>query len=310
MPTSSWKRRAFRVLDRVLPTVPFRYLPPKQSVRLAFNVVLNREPDAVGGPEYEAKLASGDLSRAGVAQALAHSEEFRRQVPITNILLSMHVSRSEFVAGLPRARRILDLGGTHQGFADGALVHLGYPYRFERLVVVDLPVEERDEIYQGGSAGAGVESELGPVEFAFHSMVDLRAYADESFDLVYSGQSIEHVTEADGDTVVREAFRVLAPGGWFCLDTPNGPVWRLRLAEMMNHDHKIEYEAKALAAKLEAHGFEVTECKGLNLMQQGVAARRFDEAEASAHPGVFAVAEDCLLLALVARKPATASWPP
>ncbi len=194
------------MLDRVLPTVPFRYLPPKQSVRMAFNVVLNREPDAVGGPEYEAKLASGGLSRAGVAQALAHSEEFRRQVPITNVLLSMHVSRSEFVAGLPRARRILDLGGTHQGFADGALVHLGYPYRFERLVVVDLPVEERDEIYQGGSAGAGVESELGPVEFAFHSMVDLSQYPDESFDMVYSGQSIEHVTEADGDTVVQEAL--------------------------------------------------------------------------------------------------------
>jgi len=30
----------------------------------------------------------------------------------------------------------------------------------------------------------------------------------------------------------------------------------------------------------------------------------FDEAEASAHPGVFAEAEDCLLLAIVARKPA------
>ena len=36
------------------------------------------------------------------------------------------------------------------------------------------------------------------------------------------------------------------------------------------------------------------------------AARRpgvFDEAEASAHPGVFAAAEDCLLLAVVARRP-------
>jgi SAM-dependent methyltransferase len=310
MAISPWKRWAYRVLDRVVPTVPYRYLPPKQSVRLAFNVVLNREPDAVGGPEYQAKLADGDLSRQGVAEALSHSEEFRRQVPITNILLSMHVSRSEFVAGLPRAARILDLGGTHQGFADGALVHLGYPYPFDRLVVVDLPVEERDEIYQGGSSGETVESELGPVEFAFHSMVDLGAYEDGSFDMIYSGQSIEHVTESDGDTVIKEAFRVLSPGGWFCLDTPNGPVWRLRLSEMMNHDHKIEYAADALVAKLESHGFEVTESKGLNLMQHGVARGQFDEAEASAHPGVFASAEDCLLLAVVARKPATGSSSP
>ncbi|HWE66899.1 MAG TPA: methyltransferase domain-containing protein [Acidimicrobiales bacterium] len=303
MPTSGWKQRAFRVLDRVAPTVPFRFLPPKQSVRMAFNVILDREPDPAGGAEYEAKLAGGELSRHGVAQALAHSEEFRRQVPIVDVLLSMHVSRSVFVAGLPRARRILDLGGTHQGFPDGALVHLGYPYRFDRLVVVDLPVEERHEIYQGGSKGATVQSELGPVEFAFHSMVDLSPYDDASFDLVYSGQSIEHVTEADGDTVLREVFRVLAPGGWFCLDTPNGPAWRLRSAELMNDDHKVEYGSAELQAKLETSGFVMVEAKGLNLMQRGVAAGRFDEAEASAHPGVYAAAEDCLLLALMARKP-------
>jgi SAM-dependent methyltransferase len=304
MPTSAWKQRAFRVLDRVAPTIPFRYLPPKQSVRMAFNVVLDREPDAVGGEEYTSRLARGELSRHGVAQALAHSEEFRRRVPIADVLLSMHVSRSEFVAGLPQASKILDLGGTHQGMADGALVHMGYPYRFERLVVVDLPVEKRHEIYQRGSKGATVQSELGPVEFAFHSMVDLSPYEDASFDLVYSGQSIEHVTEAEAGTVLREVFRVLTPGGWFCLDTPNGPVWRLRSAALMNDDHKIEYGAGALHSKLVESGFEVTEAKGLNLMQDGVATGVFDEVEASAHPGVFAAIEDCLLLAFVARKPA------
>ncbi|HEY6429251.1 MAG TPA: DUF4214 domain-containing protein [Acidimicrobiales bacterium] len=304
MPSREWKRRAYRVFDRFVPTVPFRYLPPKQSVRMAYNVVLDREPDPTGGAEYSQKLADGELSRHGVAQALAHSEEFRRQVPIGDVLLSMHVSRSEFVAGLPPAARILDLGGTHQGFADGALVHLGYPYPFERVVVVDLPVEERHQIYQGGSAGEPVRSELGPVEFAFHSMVDLGRYDDGSFDLVYSGQSIEHVTEAEGDEVVGEVFRVLAPGGWFCLDTPNGSVWRLRSAELMNDDHKVEYAVDQLVAKLERAGLVVTERKGLNLMRRGVAAGVFDESEASAHPGVFAAAEECLLLALVARKPA------
>jgi SAM-dependent methyltransferase len=301
MPSREWKQRTYRLLDR-LPTVPYRFLPPKQSVRLAYNVILDREPDAAA-EEYTARLAGGELSRHGVAEALIHSEESRRRVPIRDVLLSMHVSRSEFVAGLPRASRILDLGGTHQGYADGALVHLGYPYPFERLVVVDLPVDERHEIYRGGSDGATVLSELGPVEFAFQSMTDLDRYADGSFDLVYSGQSIEHVSETDGDEVVRQAFRVLAPGGWFCLDTPNGPVWRLRSAELMNDDHQVEYGAGELVAKVSAGGFEITECKGLNLMRRGVAAGVFDEAEASAHPGVFASAADCLLLAVVARKP-------
>ena len=71
----------------------------------------------------------------------------------------------------------------------------------------------------------------------------------------------------------------------------------------MNHDHKIEYRAGELVAKLERAGFDVRESKGLNLMRRGVAAGVFDEAEASGNPGVFAAAEDCLLLAVVARKP-------
>ena len=143
MPASGWKRRAYRVFDRFVPTVPFRYLPPKQSVRMAFNVILDREPDGPGGDDYVRKLAGGELSRRGVAEALAHSEEFRREVPIENVLLSMHVSRSDFVSGLPRAARILDLGGTHQGLPDGALVHLGYPYPFD---VSDRIVADRDRV--------------------------------------------------------------------------------------------------------------------------------------------------------------------
>ena len=119
--------------------------------------------------------------------------------------------------GMPKASQILDLGGTHQGYADGALVHLGYPYAFDRLLVVDLPPEERHEIYRGGSDGTTVQSPLGLVEFAFHSMTELERYPDQSFDLVYSGQSIEHVTEADGCTC--------SPRCSDCSDPADGSVW-------------------------------------------------------------------------------------
>ena len=54
--------------------------------------------------------------------------------------------------------------------------------------------------------------------------------------------------------MAREAFRVLAPGGWFCVDTPNGPLWRLRSDALMNEDHEIEYSAGQLVAKLERRG--------------------------------------------------------
>ena len=170
-------------------------------------------------------------------------------------------------------------------------------------MVVDLPVEERDEIYQGGSSGEAVVSELGPVEFAFHSMVDLGRYEDGSFDLVYSGQSIEHVTEAQGEQVVtRGVPRPVAR--WVVLPRH---AQRARLAAAVGRadeprpQDRVQREPAGRA--LERAGFAVSECKGLNLMQRGAAVGVFDEVEASAHPGVFAVAEDCLLLAVVARKP-------
>ena len=300
---TSWKTTAFRAFDRYVPTIPFRFLPPRQAVRMAYQVILDREPDPGARQQFERGLLDGQISRHGMTESLIHSEELRMSVPITNVLLSMHVSRSEFVRGMPRASRILDLGGTHQGYADGALVHLGYPYRFDRLLVVDLPPEERHEIYRGGSDGTTVESPLGPVDFAFHSMTELARYDDSSFDLVYSGQSIEHISEAEGELVFGEVFRLLTPGGWLCLDTPNGPAWRTRSDELMNPDHKIEYSRGELESKLVAAGFEVRESKGLNYMGEALARGKYDEHEASGNPGVFADADDCLLLAMVARKP-------
>jgi SAM-dependent methyltransferase len=297
-----WKTALLEVCDHV-PTVPFRLLPHRQAVRMAYNVILDREPDAGGGEQFEEALAQGVYTRHGMAELLIHSEELRKSVPIANVLLSMHVSRSEFVRGMPRASRILDLGGTHQGFADGALVHLGYPYRFDSLLVVDLPAEERHEIYQGGSDGTTVQSALGPVDFVFHSMTELERYPDASFDLVYSGQSIEHVTEAEGELVFQQAYRVLAPGGWFCLDTPNGPAWRVKSDQLMNDDHQFEYSSAQLREKLERVGFDVRETKGLNYLGESLARGEFDEEEAAANPGVFAAAEDCLLLAVIAQKP-------
>jgi Methyltransferase domain/Domain of unknown function (DUF4214) len=305
-PPRSWRLKtvAYRAFDRFVPTVPLRYFPPRQTVRSAYQLVLDREPDEPAMDQFVRSLLDGEISRKGIVESLVHSEELRSTVPIQNILLSMHVSRCEFVRGMPKASRILDLGGTHQGFPDGALVHLGYPYRFDRLLVVDLPAEERHEIYRGGSDGAAVQSPLGPVEFAFHSMTELDRYPDASFDLVYSGQSIEHITEAEGARVIQQVHRVLAPGGWFCVDTPNGPAWRLKSEDVMNPDHKIEYSSALLVSKLIEAGFDIRESKGLNYMGAALSRGQFDEEEASRNPGVFAAADECILLAIVAQKPA------
>jgi SAM-dependent methyltransferase len=303
-------RRARPVLRRVATTVGtpsrraspgFEALSPEDAVTIAYTMLLRRRPDPGGAAHFVGQLRSGAITRRQMVEVMLSSTEFRQQ-PFEDLNSSMHLSRAIFVKSLPRARRILDLGGTDQADERGALLSLGYPYPFERLVVVDLPPDDRHPLYRGG-AFHHADTALGPVHYAYHSMTDLAAYEEGSFDLVYSGQSIEHVSVEEGARVLAQVHRVLRPGGWFCLDTPNGPAWRLWTPELINPDHKVEYGQGELSAALSSAGFEIVQSKGLNYAGAGVAEGKLSLAEASANIGMFDDVESCLQLAYVCRKP-------
>lgn len=155
---------------------------------------------------------------------------------------------------LPHADVILDLGG-----ANSPLYRMGYPHAFKRLVLIDLPTEERHQEFQ--------EVELentgcdGEVIVRYEDMTELTGIADNSVDLVWSGQSIEHVSPELGLRMCAEAFRVLKPGGHFCLDTPNRLITKLHTAwcggGYIHPDHKIEYTPDELRGILQRAGFRV-----------------------------------------------------
>jgi SAM-dependent methyltransferase len=178
---------------------------------------------------------------------------------------------------------------------------MGYPYAFDSLTIVDLPDAYRHALYRAPEQGT-VQHHLGPIAYRYHSMSDLSAYADASFDLVYSGQSIEHVSEHEADHVLREVHRVLRPGGCFAFDTPNAAITRLQQRAFIDLDHEIEYTAAQLDEKLRAAAFEIVERKGLNYVGEAASRNTFDFAEAARNRGVFAAAEDCYLLTYVCRK--------
>ena len=207
------------------------------------------------------------------------------------------------VRSLPPARVILDLGGTSLGNPIGALVLMGYPYVFDDLVVVDLPSEERDALYREVDAPEITQTSLGPVRYRYHSMVDLSDYADNSVDLVYSGQSIEHVTIESAESVLSEVRRVLRPGGYLGLDTPNARVTRLQQDEFIDPDHEYEYTDAEMRTKLSAAGFDVVGAWGLNHAGPSLAAGRFDAEETANARGLFHQIEDCYLLAYLCRVP-------
>ncbi|HEX2851467.1 MAG TPA: methyltransferase domain-containing protein [Acidimicrobiales bacterium] len=283
----------------------FSRLPPAIAFRMAYNVVLRREPDDTARRDYLPPLERGELSRTDLVDWLRGSDEFVARTPMGARSLgpSLHASRCDFIRSLPPARRILDLGGTHTANQWGAFVLMGYPYDFESLTIVDLPPDERHPLYRTDSFEA-VATPRGPVSYSYHSMTDLSVFADATFDLVYSGQSIEHVTPDDAKRVAAEVLRVLRPGGTFALDTPNAVVTRLQSDEFIDPDHEIEYTAPELRELLVDAGFTIDREHGLNLAERSVRDGRFDEAEVAANRGLFAHAEACYLLAVVARKPA------
>jgi SAM-dependent methyltransferase len=283
----------------------YETLPHEAALRLSYEIMLGREPDPEGIRYFMDNLASGGLKISEVPQAIRGSEEFQNFVRFTGSMLgfSIHSGRSQFIKSLPKAKRIVDLGGTHLARVEGAMYWLGYPYEFSELTIIDLHPDDRHAIYKAGLNPERVETDLGPVRYRYHSMTDLSSFDDSSVDLVYSGQSIEHVTPDDGQIVMKEAFRILRPGGHMAIDTPNGRVTRIQQEAFIDPDHKVEYTYPELRELLTGAGFQIESAKGLNLAQRSVATGEFDFDEAAGHAGLFDEIEDCYIMCVVARKP-------
>ncbi len=222
---------------------------------------------------------------------------------MTELGPALHYGRGVFVRSLPRARRILDIGGASLGDPTGALIVLGYPYTFEELVIVDLPSDDRHPHYREDARPQSMDHEFGRVTYRYHSMTDLGGLPSSTFDLVYSGQSIEHVTRRDAELVMEQVRRVLKPGGTFAIDTPNSRLTRLqRPNDFIDPDHKYEYSNSELSAMLRGHGFTIEREHGISYGGRSIASGVFKEGEVATKRGLFDEIEDCYLLAYVCRR--------
>ncbi|EWY42831.1 hypothetical protein N825_01185 [Skermanella stibiiresistens SB22] len=210
------------------------------------------------------KVALGQRWIEDLLRSLMLSQEFlQRSVTraAKDHLYYIHQARCKLIrTHLPPAAEIGDLGG-----ANAPIYHMGYPHKFDRLVMVDLPDEQRHTAY----GQIKVQAYSGPGEVVVHygSMVNLTTIPDGSLDLVWSGQSIEHVSEADGQRMCAEVNRVLKPGGMFCLDTPNGRITNIHAAtaglKFIHPEHFIEYDPDHLASLLTTSGFEIVHRYGV-----------------------------------------------
>ena len=239
-------------LDRILTTETY--------IRLAYRLILGRRPDAEGFRHFQTHLSGQRIPKAAVFEALVTSPEYRKKEDPFNY------ARLQLIKRLPRADVIVDLGGSSKHASAGALYAMGYCQQWRRLIIVDLPPQERHAEWRKERAEVPrVVTDYGPVEYRCGSMADPALFAEAEFaDLVWSGNSIEHVTEQEADQVLENVYKILKPGGLFCLDTPNRRVTRLHYLDTYSHpDHKIEYTDELLSAKLQQHGFSIVEKFGV-----------------------------------------------
>ena len=208
-----------------------------------------------------------------ICQIVLSAEFFQRSIvnALDLHLYFIHFARIKMVSLLiPEAKVIVELGG-----ANASIYDMGYPYEFDRIWLVDLPPQDRCEEYQHISLNDRATPN-GPISVLYRSMTDLSVFEDSAVDLVWSGQSIEHVSEADAQLVYKEAYRVLRPDGWFCLDTPNRLLTEIHTEGYIHPEHKIEYYPDHLKQNLIESGFAIVEERGVCEMLNTYKTRKFD----------------------------------
>ncbi len=244
-------------------------------LKAVYRAFLKRDPDAAGLKYYLTALQRRTLTHFGVIRSVLNSSEFRNvyKLPV-HPLNALHQARMMLVQNyLPAAQYIVDLGGAAPGHPEGALLAMGYPHQPREIVIVDLP----PTTLLGKQYNTWLTPDGILIRYHYGSMTDLSWLPDNSVDLVWAGQSIEHVTEDEAEITARQVFRVLRPNGYFCLDTPNAALTRLQSPDKLIHpEHKKEYRVSELKDLLESIGFEIVEAKGICPMPNSLRTGIFD----------------------------------
>lgn len=197
---------------------------------------------ANGGIDSQAVLGAGGQSLADPAQGnLGGFNEL------------LHRLRSYELARMPRVTgTMLSAGCSDSSYFTWIASWYGTP---DRHIGVELYLPEPDELPAG-------------VEWLKRSVGDMAEVVDGSVALVFSGQNIEHLFGDDAVDFLLESKRVLQPGGWLVMDSPNREVASALI--WTQPQHTIELTPDEAAELVTLAGFDVADVRGLWLCRDAV----------------------------------------
>lgn len=159
--------------------------------------------------------------------------------------------RQELLAGekyLPEAQKRLK-ARVFDTF-DALIQHRGGPGLAAGSRLLDLGAA--DGAFVGTCAEHGIEARGLDISDGINFEHDALPFGDGSVDVVTAISLIEHLHSPAN--MLRETLRVLRPGGWFILVTPN---WRYARSEFYDDPTHVQpYTPVSIAHLLRGHGFD------------------------------------------------------
>ncbi len=251
--------------------------------RVAYRLVLGRPIDPTGLKTWKNSLLEDRTSLTYLVNTLFLSSEYKNLIMnnphSARIFMNfLHDERCKLVRSLPSGDFIVDLGGATPNNPRGALLGMGYRHAFQGLTIVDMPPGMSLEQKLACNMYDVEKTEFGEVRYVYGSMtgIDDIGLKENSVDLFWMGQSVEHIEEREFEKLLGLMMRYLKPGGYFCFDTPNRLITALQSPHQYIHpDHKIEYYFSDLVGKLKKAGFEIVQSRGIGLAVESLRQGRF-----------------------------------